>query len=149
MPSVSTTLYFHQGSTITSYPNPIVIGLRNTYKGNIEEVGAYISIGRTQSWHQMYLLREFWPKNDDDPKFRHIQKATKSFAYDEDTKACKNIINRLAISSTSFFGENHLYYFTQANSNNCAICGAVEGIMKKQLLKQAFMIVIIFEKKTF
>jgi len=33
--------------------------------------------------------KKVWPKNDNTYKLRYIQKATKSFAYDEDTKACK------------------------------------------------------------
>jgi len=37
----------------------------------------------------MYLLHELWPKNDDTAKLKYIQKDTKSFAYDEDTKAWK------------------------------------------------------------
>jgi hypothetical protein len=39
--------------------------------------------------HQIYLLYELWPKNDDTAKLKYIQKATKSFTYDADTKACK------------------------------------------------------------
>jgi hypothetical protein len=58
--------------------------LRIPCKGNIEEASGYVSISRAQSWHQIYLLHELWPKNDDTAKLRYIQKATKSFAYDED-----------------------------------------------------------------
>ena len=69
-------------------------------------------------------------QNDDTSKLRYIQKATKIFAYDEDTKAFKKRLDRLAISTTSFYGENHhLQYFKQQHSNNCAICGAAAGII--------------------
>jgi hypothetical protein len=60
-----------------------------------------------QSWHQINLLHELWPKNDDTAKLRYIQKATKSVAYDEDPKACKKRLDRLAISTADFYGENH------------------------------------------
>ena len=54
----------------------------------------------------------------------------KSFAYDEDTKACKKRLDRLAISTADFYGENYyLHYFTQENSKNCVVCGAVVGIL--------------------
>jgi hypothetical protein len=120
--------------------------LRIPCKDNIEGASAYVSISRAHSWHKISLLHELWFKNDDNAKFRYIQKATKSFAYDEDGKACKNILDRLAISTTSFFGENYLHYLTQVKSNICAICGAVASIMQK-INVEAFMIVIIFEKK--
>ncbi len=89
----------------------------------------YVSISRAQSWHQIYLLHELWPENDAAAKLRYIQKATKSFAYDEDTKVCKNRLDGLAISTAIFYGENHLHYFTHENSNNCVVCGAVVGIL--------------------
>ena len=74
------------------------------------------------------MLHELWPKNDDNAKLRYIKKATKSFAYDEDTKACNKRLDRLTISTTSVYGENqHLPYFTQENSNNYDVCGAVAG----------------------
>jgi len=88
MPSEAATSYFHQGSTIT-YSKYIDIDLRIPCKGNIEGASGYVSISRAQSWHQIYLLHELWPQNDDTAKLRYIRKATKSFAYDEDTKACK------------------------------------------------------------
>ena len=37
----------------------------------------------------------FGPKNDDTTKLKYIQKPTKSFACDEDTKACKKRLHRL------------------------------------------------------
>ena len=75
------------------------------------------------------MLRELWPKNVDTTKLRYIQKATKSFAYDDDTKACKKILDRVAISTTDFYGENHhFHYYTQENLNNCVVCGAAVGI---------------------
>ncbi len=89
MPSKCATSHFHQGSTI-SYPNHVVIDLRIPCKGNIEGASGYVSISREQSWHQIYLLHELWPENDAAAKMRYIQKPTKSFAYDEDTKVCKN-----------------------------------------------------------
>jgi hypothetical protein len=76
MPSEAATSYLYQGSTIT-YPNPVVIDLRIPSKGNLEEASGYVSISRAQSWHQIYLLHELWPKNDDTAKLRYIQKATK------------------------------------------------------------------------
>jgi hypothetical protein len=79
MPSDAATSYFHQGSTIT-YPYLVVIDLRIPCKGNIEGARGYVSMSRAQSWHQIYLLHELWPKNDDTAKLRYIQKATKSFA---------------------------------------------------------------------
>jgi hypothetical protein len=111
------------------YPNLIVMDLRIPSKGNIEEASAYVSISRAQSCHQIYLLHELWPKNDDETKLRYIQKATKSFAYDEDTKACKNRLDRLAIFSANSCGESHIPYLTQEISNKCAICDAVVGYM--------------------
>jgi hypothetical protein len=129
MPNEAITSYFHQGSTI-SYPNPVLIDLKIPCKGNIEGASGYVSISRSQSWHQIYLLHELWPKNDDTAKLRCIQKATKSFAYDEFTKACKKRLDSLAISTANFFGENHhLHYFKQENSNNCVVCGAAAGIL--------------------
>jgi hypothetical protein len=77
--------------------------LRNPCKGNIEGASGYVSISWAQSWHQIYLLHELLPKNDDTAKLRCIQKAMKSFAYDEDTKACKKRLDRLAISTTDFY----------------------------------------------
>jgi hypothetical protein len=128
MPSEAATSYFHQGSTIT-YPNPVVIDLRIPCKGNIEGASGYVSISRAQSWHQIYLLHELWPENDDTAKLKYIQKATKSFAYDEDTKACKKRLDKLAKSTADFYGENHLHYFTHENPNNCAVCDAAAGIL--------------------
>ncbi len=123
MPSEAATSYFHQGSAIT-YPNSVVTDFRIPCKGNIEGASAYVSICRAQSWHQIYLLKNLWPTNDVDANL-HIQKATKSFAYDEDTKARKIILDRLAISKAIFCGENHLHYFTKANSSNCVVYGVV------------------------
>ncbi len=129
MPSEAATSYFHQGSTIT-YINSVVIDLRIPCKCNIEGASGYVSISRAQSCHQIYLLHELWPKNDDSAKFKYIQKAAKSFAYDEDTKACKRKLDRLAISTADFYGKNHhLHYFTHEKSNNCVVCGAVVGIL--------------------
>jgi len=129
MPSEAATSYFHQGSTIT-YPNPVVIDLRIPCKSNIEGASGYVFISRAQSRHQIYFLYELWPNNDDSAKLRYIQKATKSFVYDEATKLCKNRLDRLAISTANCFGENHhLHYFTQENSNNFDVCGAVAGIL--------------------
>ncbi len=129
MPSEAATSYFYQGSTITC-SDPIVIDLRILCKGNIEGASGYVTISRAQSWHQIYLLHELWPKNDDTAKLRYIQKATKSFAYDEDTKACKKRLDRLAISTADFHGKNHhLQYFTHENSKNCVVCGATVGIL--------------------
>jgi hypothetical protein len=84
MPSKAATSYIHQGSTIT-YPTPVVIDLRIPCKGNIEGASGYVSISRAQSWHQIYLLPELWPKNDDTAKLRYIQNDMKSFVCDEDT----------------------------------------------------------------
>jgi len=54
----------------------------------------------------------------------------KSFAYDEDTKACKKILDKFLISAADFYGENHhLHYFAQENSNNCAVGGAGTDIL--------------------
>ena len=105
--------------------------MRIPCKGNIEGASGYVSISRAQSWHQIYLLHELWPKNVNTAKLRYIQKATKSFAYDEDTKACKKRLDKLAIiSTTSLYGENHhLHHSTQENSNNCDACGAVACII--------------------
>jgi hypothetical protein len=72
MPSETATSYFHQGSTIT-YPNSVVIDLRIYYKGNIEGASANVIVSRAQSGHQVYLLHELWPKNDDNAKFGYIQ----------------------------------------------------------------------------
>jgi hypothetical protein len=78
MPSEAATSYFHQGSTIT-YPNLVVIDLRIPCKGIIiEGASGYVSISRAQSWHQIYLLHELWPKNNDNAKLKYIQKATKT-----------------------------------------------------------------------
>jgi hypothetical protein len=69
-------------------------------------------------------------QNDDTAKLKYIQKATKSFAYDEDTKACKKRLERLAIYTTIFYGENqHLHYFTQEKSDNRVVCGAAPVIL--------------------
>ena len=73
VPSEAATSYFHQGSTINN-PNPIVIDLRIPSKGYIEGASGYVSISRSQSWHQIYLLHELLPKNDDTAKLRYIQK---------------------------------------------------------------------------
>ena len=125
----------HQSST-TTYPNPIVIDLRIPCNGNIEGASGYVPISRAQSWHQIHLLHELWPKNDDTVKLRYIQKATKSFAYDEDNEASKKRLDKLAISTASFYGENHhLHYFTQENSNNCVVCGVAAGILFNHELK--------------
>jgi hypothetical protein len=94
MPSEAATYYCHQGSTIT-YPNLVVTDLRIPCKGNIEGARGYISISRAQSWYQIFLLHELWPQNDDTTKLKYIQKPTKSFACDEDTKACKKRLHRL------------------------------------------------------
>ncbi len=61
----------------------------------------------------------------------YIQKATSQFkkAYDEDTKVCKNRLDKLVISTANFYGENHLHYLTHENSNNCVVCGAAVGIL--------------------
>ena len=77
------------------------------------------------------MLHELWPKKNDTAKERHIQKAsTKSFAYDEDTKAGKKRLDRLAISTVEFYGGNHhLHYFTQENSINCDVCGKAASIL--------------------
>ena len=76
------------------------------------------------------MSHELWPENDDTAKLRYIQKAMKSFAYDDDTKACKKRLDRLAISTADYCGENHhLHYFTQDNSNNCDVCGAAANIL--------------------
>jgi hypothetical protein len=129
MPSEAATSYFHQGSTIT-YLNLVVSDLRIPYKGNIEGASGLVSISRAQSWHQIYLLHELWPKNDDTAKLRYIQIATKSFAYDEDTKACWKRLDRFAISTIDVLAEHHhLHYFTQENFNICAFCGAAAGIL--------------------
>ena len=63
--------------------------MRISCKGNIEETSAYASFSRAQDWHQIYVLHELKPKNDDGAKLRYLQKATKLIAYDKDTKACK------------------------------------------------------------
>jgi hypothetical protein len=101
MPSEVATSYFHQGLTIT-YPNLVVIDLRIPCKDNIEGASDYVSISRAQICHQIYLLHELWPKNDDSAKLKYIQKATKSFAYDVDTKACKKRLDKLS-KSTPYF----------------------------------------------
>ncbi len=112
MPSEAATTFFYQGSTIT-YPNPVVINLKTPCKCNIEGASGYVSISRARSWHKIYLLHELWPKKDDFAKLAYIQKATKSFAYDEDTKACKKGLDKLAISTSDFYDEkHHLHYFT-------------------------------------
>ena len=81
----------------------MVIYLRIPCKGNIEGASGYVSISRARSWHQIYLLHELWPKNYDTTKLRYIQKAPKSFVYDEDTKACKKRLYRLAISTANLW----------------------------------------------
>jgi hypothetical protein len=75
------------------------------------------------------LLHELWPQKDDTAKLKYIQKASKSFAYDEETKACKQRLDKLAIYTANFSGENHLHYFTHENSNNCGVCSALVGIL--------------------
>jgi hypothetical protein len=57
-----------------TYPNLVVVDLKIPCNGNIEGASAYVSISRAQSWHQIYLLRELRPKNDDDAKLQYIQK---------------------------------------------------------------------------
>jgi hypothetical protein len=151
MPSENATSYFHQGSTITYFIVFIfvVFDLRVPCKGNIEGASVYVSISRAQSWHQIYLLHELWPKNDDTPKLRYIQKATKSFAYDEDTKSRKRRLDKLAISTTEFYGENHhLHYFTQENFNISVVCGAAACILEKTIIETS-MIVIFNLRITF
>ena len=95
--------------------------MRISCKGNIEGTNAYVSISRAQTWHQIYLLHELWTSNDDEAKLQYFQKATKLFAYfyDEGNKACKTILDRIAISTTNFGGEGYLHYFT--TSNNCKV----------------------------
>ena len=75
------------------------------------------------------FICELWPENDDTAKLKYIQKATKSFAYDEDTKACKKRLDKLAKSTANFYGENYLRYFTHENPNTCAVCHAAVGIL--------------------
>ena len=73
---------------------------------------------------------KLWPKNNDTAKVQYIQKAMKSFACDEDTKACKKRLDRLAISIANLYnGNNYLHYFTQEDSNQCVVCGAAARIM--------------------
>ena len=103
--------------------------MRIPCKGNIEGASGYVSISQSQSWHQIYLLHELWPESDDTAKLKYIQKATKSFAYDEDTKACKKRLDKLAKSTADFYGENYLHYFTHENPNTCVVCHAVSGIL--------------------
>ena len=92
------------------------------------------------------MLHEIWPKNDDTAKLRCIRKVTKSFAYDEDTKACKKRLDRLAISTVDFYAENyHLHYFTKENSNNCVVYGAAEGILQS-LIETSMIVVILFKR---
>jgi hypothetical protein len=118
--------------------------LRIPCKGNIEGASAYVSISRAQSWHQIYLLHELWPTNVDDAKFRYIQKATKSFACDEDIKACKNILNRLSISTTSFLGENHLIISHKQIRIIVIFAMRLQVLCKHKF--EAFMIIIIPKK---
>jgi len=76
------------------------------------------------------LFHKLLPPKNGTAKLRCIQKATKSFVYDEDTKTCKKRLDRLAISTADLYGENHhLIYFAQENSNNCVVCGAAAGIL--------------------
>ena len=103
--------------------------MRIPCKGNIEGASAYVSISRAQSWHQIYLLHELWPENDNTAKLKYIQKTTKSCAYDEDTTACKKRLDKLAKSTDDFYCENHLHYFTHENPNNGAVCHATVGIL--------------------
>ena len=116
MPSKAATSYFHHGSIIT-YPNPVVIDLRIPCILRVISKGLVVMFqldSRAQSWHQIYLLHELWPKNDDNAKLRYIQKATKSFAYDEHNRACKKRLDRVSSSTADFYGENHhLHYFTR------------------------------------
>ena len=128
MPSEAATSYFYQGATIP-YPNPVVIDMRIPSKGDIEGASVYVSISRAQSMDQIYLLHELWPKGDDVSKAKYIAKATKSFSYDEDTIACKQRLDNLASKTAAKWGDNHLHYFTHANPNNCAKCGAAAGIL--------------------
>jgi hypothetical protein len=69
IPSDAATPYFQQGSTIRYLD---VIDLRNPCKGHIEGASGYVSISRAQTWHQIYLLHELWPKNDDTAKLQYI-----------------------------------------------------------------------------
>ncbi len=62
-------------------------------------------------------------------KLRYIQKATKSFAYVEDTKLCKNRLDRHASSIADFYGEKQSSLLYTRNSNNCDVCGAAVGIL--------------------
>ena len=77
----------------------------------------------------LFTTRTLAYKKYDDAKSQYIKKATKQFTYDEDTKACKNRLDKLAISTTIFWGANHGHYFTNANSNNIVVCCAIAGIM--------------------
>ena len=114
MPTEAATSYFHQGFTLT-YPNVVVIDLRIPCKGNIEGASAYVYIRRAQRWHQIYLVHEFWPKNDVDDKLKYIRKATTSSRMMKILKLEKiDKINSQFIQ-LFFCGENHIYYFTQAN----------------------------------
>jgi hypothetical protein len=104
MPSEAATSYFHPDSSIR-YPTHVNIDLIIHYivdcRGNIEGANTYISDSRAQSWQQICLLRKLWPQNNNDTKLQYIKKATKQFAYDEATKARKNILDKLALSTTS------------------------------------------------
>ena len=128
IPSEAATSYFHQGTTI-KFPNPVIIDLRIPSKGYIEGPSAYVSISRAQSWEQVYLLHELWPKSDNQARLKYITKATKSFAYDEDTRACKSRLDNLALLTAAHWGEDHLHYFTQTSPNHCAVCGTLAGIL--------------------
>jgi len=78
--------------------------------------------------HQIRLLYGLWLKHNNDAKLQVQNKATTSLAYDEDTQACTNRLNKLKISTASFWGDHHLNYFTQGNPNNCVGCGALASI---------------------
>jgi hypothetical protein len=114
MPSEDATSYFHQGSAII-YPTLDVIGLRMPCRGNIERGRAYDSISRAQNWHQIYLVHELWPLKNSDAKSQYIKRATKQFAYDEDSKACKTRSNEHALSTNSF-GAIHIFIISKNKS---------------------------------
>jgi len=103
--------------------------LRLPCNGEIEGTSVYLSISRAQSLRQIYLLHELWPKNHDGAKSQYVKKATKQFAYNEDTKACKNRLDMLATSIAYCWGENHLHYFTHTILNHYVVCGEIAGIM--------------------
>ena len=105
------------------YGNPvrisILLGITRTSLNNVK----VRCVGKDEYVYDSYV------RNNDTAKLKYIQKATKSFAYDEDTKACKKRLDKLAKSTADFYGENHLHYFTHENPNNCVVCHAAEGIL--------------------